>query len=202
MSSQEKPLFISCPLPLNSHSPKPSQPEHRLICNRFPLLCLVGTQKVAKGECSLKERTHKRGNSAPPHSCQFSPPGLKLGPSSPRAKTAPGPRVSQAFQRRPAQPLPLLLTGLPVLVHQVTDVCTLHFHPTVLLHMVHCGPIRKNMDAPFPSASRCYDVTLKETLITGTSLKTSPESPNLRSPSGTRHGGGSTGLLLLTTPPE
>lgn len=137
MSSQEKPLFISCPLPLNSHSPKPSQPEHRLICNRFPLLCLVGTQKVAKGECSLKERTHKRGNSAPPHSCQFSPPGLKLGPSSPRAKTAPGPRVSQAFQRRPAQPLPLLLTGLPVLVHQVTDVCTLHFHPAILLHMVH-----------------------------------------------------------------
>lgn len=137
-------------------SPKSTQQQHRGINNHFLLLSLVGHPECGVRGMLLETGNTQEGKLHPIHNAHwFSPSGLRLRlPSPVECKLAQVPELARLCQKRRAQP-PLLLTGLLILVQQVTDVSTFHFHPTILLHVVHCGQMRKNRESPFTPASSC-----------------------------------------------
>lgn len=134
---------------------------------------------------------------------------------SPGTEVGPGPRVHQACQEPPAQQPPPSLVGLPVLVHQVTDIGTFHFHPAVFLHVVHCERLRKDHGLnPLFSKSGVWHGRQQRLAGAFAPIPTPTQAENLFLPTPSplslpslkipfsQVSGGSTGLLLLTTPPE
>lgn len=153
----------------------------------------------------MRQRIHKGINSVLPSSGRWfsvSGPGQASFSQSairPRSLSQPG------FPEEARGSPPPSLTGLPVLVHQVTDVCTFHFHPAVLLHVVHCRQTGKSVESWSPRRGPADAVTSTATaaahalkaLVTGASVPlfwlgkpalchpASPIPPNLNPPAPT-----------------